>query len=99
MQADIEQAGLAAGLDLGHTGERRCFEFAVGKEAQPARPFGDQHPPVGQEGHAPRLFQPARQSHQPVRSLGAVLGTLGTHDGGRGKTGRDCRKYEETPLH
>ena len=80
VQADVEQAALAARIDLGQAADRRPFEPAVGEDAQPARPLGDQQAAVGQEGHAPRLLEIEGQHPQAVGRLGAAQDLLGVRD-------------------
>ena len=89
MQADIEQARLASGAYGGHARQRPGFQPAVGEEAQPARPFGDQQAAVGQEGDAPGLHQVSTERYQPVGRLGAFQRFLGPDDCRRGK-GAGC---------
>ena len=89
MQADVEQAALAARVDLGQAADRRPFEPAVGEDSQPARPLGDQQAAIGQEGHPPGLFEVQGQHPQAVGRLGATLDLLGSRDARRDHWG--CR--------
>ena len=98
VQADIEQAGLTARPDLGHARQRPRLQPAVGEDPQPARPLGDQHPAVGQEGDAPGLHQVAAERYQAIGRLGAFQGFLGADDRRRGQGG-GCSQNETTPLH
>jgi hypothetical protein len=99
MQTDIEQASLAAGEDGRDAGQGPGIEPAVGDYPQPARPFGDQHPPIGQEGHPPRLLEAAAHAHQQVRSLGAAKDILCADDRRRREQARRCRSKEATSNH
>jgi hypothetical protein len=57
---NIEQAALVAGGDRGQACERSRYGAVRGHHAQPARPFRHQHPPIRQEGEAPRIFETLR---------------------------------------
>jgi hypothetical protein len=84
MQADVEQAALATGIDPGHAADRPALQPAVGEDPQPSRPLGDQQPPVGQEGHAPRLLEVLGEGRHAIRHVAGTEHTLRTTDHGAG---------------
>lgn len=58
VEGDVEEAALAARRDRRHTGDG-VRKAAVLDEPQPARPLGDEHRPVRQEGEAPGMVEAA----------------------------------------
>ena len=87
VQADVEQAALAAGIDLRQAAHRRPFEPSAGEDPQATRPLGDQNPAVGQESHAPGLLEIEGQHLQAVGRLGAAQDLLRPRDGRGGQNG------------
>ena len=59
----------------------------VADDAEPAGALGHQHPPVGQEGEAPRVLQPFHQPDQMEAVLGALVSAdaLGRRERERGE--------------
>ena len=89
MQADIEQAALAAGIDLGHAGQRRAFQLAVGED--PSRP-GRSVISIRPSGRK-AMLQGCSRSWLSVTSRKLALALfsdlLGAHDGRCGQR-RSC---------
>ncbi len=80
IQCDIEQATLPFGQHSRHAADVAFDAAAGGQQLERARPLGDEHPAVGQEGEAPRV--------------GQAGGHLAHADGRRrsGTDGRDGRR-------
>ncbi|OMP12863.1 spermatogenesis-associated protein 21 [Corchorus olitorius] len=97
----VEQAALALGPHARHAGERRRQLARAVEQAQPARPLGDQHAAVGQEGQAPGMFEAARD----FADLGLhllrreALHGLGWREGraGQGQRARPCGELQARP--
>ena len=90
VEGHVEQATLPDGIDCRHTAERRTHRTVQRDDPQPARTFGHQCAPIRQEGHAPGVFEPARDRHQ---SNGPVLRLLGGFPGtGRAET---CEPHDD----
>ena len=54
MHGDPEEPAFAGGRDVVQDERRRRQHLAALEDADPAGPLGDEHPPVGREGHRPR---------------------------------------------
>ena len=74
IERDVEQAALAAREHLRHAADRRRQLAVRVDDAQPARPLGDQHAPVGQERQRPRLLKPARDGLDRKLARGRLEG-------------------------
>ena len=90
VEDDVEQSALSARED-----RRQAFDcgrqFSVARDdAQPSRPFGDQHAAVGQEGERPGVDEPARDGLD-IEIAGGGAEHLALRQGrrghGRGKAG------------
>ena len=55
MERDIHETAVAVGSHARHAGDGRRIEHSVADDAQPARPFGDQHATVREERETPRV--------------------------------------------
>ena len=81
--------------DLGQAGNGLRVEPAVlADDAEPSRPFGDEHSAVRQEGEAPRVLETLDYFHD-AKSM--FLGRDGLR-GGRQRSEREGRAAEDGPL-
>ena len=64
VQHHVEQAALAAGVHRRQPGHGLAEAAVALDDAQPPGALGDEEAAVGQEGHRPRVGQPARHAHQ-----------------------------------
>jgi len=69
MECDIHQPAIAIRAHAWHTSDRCGIEYAIPHQAKPARPFRDQHRPIGKERDAPRVGQALREHADPYLSL------------------------------
>jgi hypothetical protein len=93
MQRYVEQPALTHFAHPWYAGDGPRVEFAVrSHDAQPPRPLGHEHAAIGQEGEAPRMFEPLREGHEayglqlcPYHALrgGRVCNRDPSHDRGK----------------
>src|SRR3970282_855927 len=84
MERDIHQPALAVDGDLGQAGNGlKIAPAGPPDDAEPPRPFGDEHPAVGQEGEAPRVLETLDYLHD---AKGMLLGRDGV---------RACRQRDQ----
>jgi hypothetical protein len=90
IQGYVEQAALPFGVHLRHALHRIGQPAVRRDDAQPARPFGDQHPPVGQERERPGVRQSGGDAADAQRAgLGGELALRRLGRGGRRGQGQD----------
>ncbi len=89
IEGDVEQAALAAGVDVRHARQRRAQLAAALHDAQPAGAFGDEHPAIGQEREPPGVVQARchRRDGQPRLGQRGGAGECEQHEGAAHRTG------------
>ncbi len=86
IECDVEQPALTLGENLGHALKRLRYRSVLGYDAEPPRPFGDEHTAVGQKCEPPRMFESVDDRRDRDRARFGFDGLV---------FGQTCLRHEE----